>query len=40
LRLRCAEVPIHYKKRTNASKLNVWRDGMVNLAYLVGKRLD
>jgi glycosyltransferase involved in cell wall biosynthesis len=39
LKARCAEVPIEYSYRVGESKLNVWRDGIANLAHLARKRI-
>jgi glycosyltransferase involved in cell wall biosynthesis len=36
--VRAKELPIYYKERYGASKLNVWRDGLNNLAFLFKKR--
>ena len=36
--LRCEELPIYYRDRYGESKLNVWRDGFVNLLFLLRKR--
>lgn len=37
-RIRSRELPIYYRARTGASKLNVWRDGFRNLGFLFRKR--
>ncbi len=37
--LRCLEMPIYYGERIGTSKLNIWRDGFVNLFFLVQMRL-
>lgn len=36
--LRCQELPIYYRDRAGESKLNMWRDGFANLAFLFQKR--
>lgn len=36
--LKCAEVPIYYRPRVGESKLNLWRDGFQNLAFLFRKK--
>lgn len=36
--VRCKELVIYYKERYGESKLNIWRDGFANLAFLVKKR--
>jgi glycosyltransferase involved in cell wall biosynthesis len=40
LKVRCAEVPIKYSYRVGDSKLNVWRDGIINLLHLARRRLS
>ncbi|NQW18524.1 MAG: glycosyltransferase family 2 protein [Chloroflexi bacterium] len=40
LKARCAEVPITYRYRVGDSKLNVWRDGIINLLHLARRRLS
>jgi len=37
--LRCMEVPIYYGERIGKSKLNLWRDGLANLLFLVRMRM-
>jgi hypothetical protein len=37
--VRCKELVIYYKERYGESKLNIWRDGFANLAFLFKKRL-
>jgi hypothetical protein len=39
-RLRTRELPIYYRERIGASKLDLWRDGFANLAFLFKKRLQ
>lgn len=34
------ELPIYYRDRAGESKLNVWRDGVMNLVFLLRKRFD
>lgn len=34
----CKELVIYYKERYGESKLNIWRDGFANLAFLFKKR--
>ena len=34
----CRELPIYYKARVGESKLNLWRDGFVNLLFYFKKR--
>jgi hypothetical protein len=36
--IKAVEVPIYYKERVGESKLNLWRDGFANLAFLFWKR--
>lgn len=36
--VRCKELVIYYKERYGESKLNIWRDGFANLAFLFKKR--
>jgi dolichol-phosphate hexosyltransferase len=36
--IRCKELPIYYTARAGESKLNVWRDGFRNLAFLFRKK--
>jgi dolichol-phosphate hexosyltransferase len=36
--LRCTELPIYYRARIGESKLNIWKDGLYNLAFLFKKR--
>lgn len=36
--VRCKELVIYYKERHGESKLNIWRDGFANLAFLFKKR--
>ena len=35
---RCKELVIYYKERHGESKLNIWRDGFANLAFIFKKR--
>jgi len=37
-KIRFGEIPIQYSSRLGESKLNAWRDGFQNLAFLVKKR--
>lgn len=37
--LRCLEMPIYYGERIGESKLNIWRDGLYNLFFLLKMRL-
>ncbi|MBM4428739.1 MAG: glycosyltransferase family 2 protein [Chloroflexi bacterium] len=37
--VKAAELPIYYRERVGQSKLNLWKDGFANLAFLFGKRL-
>jgi glycosyltransferase involved in cell wall biosynthesis len=37
--LRCMEMPIYYGERIGTSKLNLWRDGIGNLLFLLRLRL-
>jgi glycosyltransferase involved in cell wall biosynthesis len=37
--LKSAELPIYYKERVGESKLDLWRDGFINLLFLFQKRL-
>jgi glycosyltransferase involved in cell wall biosynthesis len=36
--VRCKELVIYYKERYGESKLNIWRDGFANLAFIFKKR--
>ena len=36
--LRCMEMPIYYGERIGTSKLNLWRDGIMNLLFLARLR--
>jgi dolichol-phosphate hexosyltransferase len=36
--IKARELPIYYRARVGESKLNVWRDGLRNLAFLFRKR--
>ncbi len=36
--IRCKELVIYYKERYGESKLNIWRDGFANLAFIFKKR--
>lgn len=36
--LRCEELPIYYRDRYGESKLNLWKDGLTNLVFLLKKR--
>ena len=38
--IRAEELPIYYRDRAGESKLNVWRDGFVNLLFLLKKRIS
>ncbi len=37
-KFRCEEVPIEYRERKGEVKLNTWKDGYRNLAFLIKKR--
>jgi hypothetical protein len=37
-RIRFREISIQYSSRLGETKLNAWRDGFANLAFLVKKR--
>lgn len=37
-KIRAQEVPIYYRARVGESKLNVWKDGLRNLLFLLRKR--
>lgn len=36
--IQCKELVIYYKERYGESKLNIWRDGFANLAFIFKKR--
>ena len=36
--IKAEELPIYYRDRAGESKLNIWRDGFVNLLFLLKKR--
>jgi hypothetical protein len=36
--IRFGEIPIQYSSRLGETKLNAWRDGFQNLAFLTRKR--
>jgi hypothetical protein len=38
-RIRFGEISIQYSSRLGETKLNPWRDGFYNLAFLLKKRL-
>jgi hypothetical protein len=37
--IKTLEIPIYYGERVGTSKLNIWRDGILNLLFLFKKRL-
>lgn len=37
--VKARELPVYYKARVGESKLNLWRDGFANLAFLIKKRV-
>ena len=37
--IKALEIPIYYGERIGSSKLNLWRDGILNLLFLFKKRL-